>query len=166
MKQTQMYVCTFTALKQSLRRLCFYTGLSVILFTGGSTWAGKSPLGRNTPRQVHPLAGTLSQVGTPWQVPPSRYTPGQVHPSQAGTLPRAGTPPAGTAPLVGTPPRQVHPAPPGQVPLWQVPPCRYTPRHVFPLCQCMLEYGQQAGSTHPTGMHSCSSRCSHIAIQG
>ena len=26
---------------------------------------------------------------------------------------------------------------------------RYTPR------QCMLGYGQQAGGTHPTGMHSC-----------
>ena len=25
-----------------------------------------------------------------------------------------------------------------------------------PPAQCMLGYGQQAGSTHPTGMHSCS----------
>ena len=24
-----------------------------------------------------------------------------------------------------------------------------------PLAQCMLGYGQQAGGTHPTGMHSC-----------
>ena len=28
-----------------------------------------------------------------------------------------------------------------------------TPRH--PPAQCMLGYGQQAGGTHPTGMHSC-----------
>ena len=59
--------------------------LSVILFTGGSTWAG-SPPGRYTPWQVHPLAGT----------PPGRYPlagtpPWQVHPL-------AGTPPAGTPP--------------------------------------------------------------------
>ena len=34
-----------------------------------------------------------------------------------------------------------------------------TPRQTPPLAdtpaQCMLGYGQQAGSTHPTGMHSC-----------
>ena len=47
------------------------------------------------------------------------------------------------------PPRQVHP--PGQVPPRQVHPL---PRQVHPH-QCMLGYGQQAGSTHPTGMHSC-----------
>ena len=28
----------------------------------------------------------------------------------------------------------------------------YTP---LPPAQCMLGYGQQAGDTHPTGMHSC-----------
>ena len=27
-----------------------------------------------------------------------------------------------------------------------------------PLAQCMLGYGQQAGGTYPTGMHSCSSK--------
>ena len=43
-----------TARKRSLRRLCFYTCLSVILFTG---WG--------LPGQVHPRAGT----------PPGRYTP-------------------------------------------------------------------------------------------
>ena len=56
-------------------------------------------LGRYTPGQVHPQAGT----------PPGRYNSRQVHPL-------AGTPPA------GTPPRQVHP--PGQV----NPPGRYTPQ--------------------------------------
>ena len=57
------------------------------------------------------------------------------------------TPPAGTPPWAGTPPGRHTP---WQVPSGQVhPPARYTP------WQCMLGYGQQAGGTHPTGMHSC-----------
>ena len=67
----------FTARKRSLRRLCFYTCLSVILFTGGSTWEGppgRYPLSRYTSGQVH--------------------TPGQVHPLGRYT-PWAGTPPLG-----------------------------------------------------------------------
>ena len=63
-----------------------------------------------------------------------RY-PGQVHP-RADTLPRAGTP------LGRYTSRQVHP--PAGTPLG-----RYT-SHL-----CMLGYGQQAGGTHHTGMHSC-----------
>ena len=59
------------------------------------------------------------------------HPPGQVHPRQVHPLgkytPRAGTPP-------------------GQVPTRQV--------HLSH--QCMLGYGQQAGGTHPTVMHSCS----------
>ena len=35
--------------------------------------------------------------------------------------------------------------PPGQTPPWAD----------TPPVQCMLGYGQQAGGTHPTGMHSC-----------
>ena len=62
---------------------------------------------------------------------PPRYSP-------ADTPLRAGTPPQ-----AGTPPRQVHP--PGQVHHQQV----------HPRPQYMLGYGQQAGGTHPTGMHSC-----------
>ena len=115
--------CIFTARKRSLRRLCFYTCLSVILFTGGEV-PGQVP-----PRQVHP---------------PSRYTPSGRYNPPAGTPP----PQAGT-PLRQVPsPRQVHP------------PDRYTPQagtspgQVHPT-QCMLGYGQQAGGTHPTGMHSC-----------
>ena len=66
--------------------------LSVILFTGGEY------LGRYTPQQVHPLAGTPPGrypplTGTPWQVHlPGRYTP------LAGTPPQAGTPPGGYTP--------------------------------------------------------------------
>ena len=70
--------------------------------------------------------------------PPGRYTPpGQVHPPPWASTPLAGTP------LAGTPPRQVHPQA-------GTPPGRYTPRAVH-----AGRYGQQAGITHPTGMHSC-----------
>ena len=68
--------------------------------------------------------------------PPGRYTPGR-------SILQQVNPPAGTSP-------------------WQVhPPSRYTPQQVHPpqaytpLRQCILGYGQQAGGTHPTGMHSC-----------
>ena len=64
--------------------------VSVILFTGGNTWAGP-------PRQVHP---------------PGRYTPCQVHPQAgthwAGTPPQACSPPGRYTPQAGTP-EQVHP---------------------------------------------------------
>ena len=89
--------------------------LSVILFTGGSTWAGTpwdryTPLAGTPPGQVTPLGRYTPLAGTP----PGRYIP------QAGTPPWAGihTPP----PWAGTPPRQVHPL------------GRYTP----PQEQCML----------------------------
>ena len=42
-------------------------------------------------------------------------------------------------------PGETHPLP-GQTPPWADTP---------PDVQCMLGYGQQAGGTHPTGMHSC-----------
>ena len=76
---------------------------------------------------------TGGRGGTPRQVHPlGRYPPGQVHTPWAGTPPRqvhprAGTPQAGTPPWVGTPPWAVHAG----------------------------RYGQQAGGTHPTGMHFC-----------
>ena len=44
-----------------------------------------------------------------------------------------------------------HTPSPGQTPPRQTPSPGQTP----PLAQCMLGYGQQAGGTHPTGMHSC-----------
>ena len=83
--------------------------------------------------------GVPGQVLPPGQVHPS----GQVHPP-ALIHPLAGTPPwVGTPPWAGRPPGQVHPL------------GRYTPGQVHPR-QCMLGYGQQAGGTYPTGMHSCS----------
>ena len=42
----------FTARKRSLRRLCFYTCLSVILFTGG--WSAPVHAGMHTPRSRYP----------------------------------------------------------------------------------------------------------------
>ena len=72
-------------------------------------------------------------------IPPGRYTPRHVHPSWAGTHP-----PGRYTPLS----RYTHPWA-GTTRLG-----RHTPGLVHPH-QCMLGYGQQAGGTHPTGMHSC-----------
>ena len=82
---------------------------------------------------------------------PDRYTPGQVRPQGFYILPgqvhpRQAHPPSCTLPS-GTPPSaywDTHT--PAQCILG------YTPTPV----QSMLGYGQQAGGTHPTGMHSCS----------
>ena len=91
-----------------LRRLCFYTCLSVILFTGGGGYLGRytprdqvHPPGSGSPWQVHPPGpGTTpqDQVHTPRdQVhPPSRYTPqDQVHPLQQTATVADGTHPTG-----------------------------------------------------------------------
>ena len=52
----------------------------------------------------------------------------------------------------------------GYPPSFQQTPWADTPRQTHPQAdtpgqtspaQCMLAYGQQAGGTHPTGMHSC-----------
>ena len=85
----------------------------------------------------------LSTGRVPGQVPP-----GQLHiPSQAGTQPPAGTIPEQVPPLPG---RYTHPG------RYTTTPGRYTPwEGTSPWPQCMLGYGQQAGGTHPTGMHSC-----------
>ena len=67
---------------------------------------------------------------------------------RVSVCPRGGSTPAGkhrpSPPRAGTP-GEVHP-------LWAVTPLgRYTPHRP----QCMLGYEQQAGGTHPIGMHSC-----------
>ena len=78
-----------------------YLHVSVILFTGGSTWAGIPP-SQYTPWAGTPQAGTspLGRYAPKAGTPPGRYPPGQVHPlgqvhPQAGTPPWAGTPPLG-----------------------------------------------------------------------
>ena len=88
--------------------------MSRILFTWGSTWAGRPPWNRYNPRQVppgqvHALAGTppgryilLSRYPlgryTPHQVPPRQVYHPQVGTPPGRYTPRAGTPPAGTPP--------------------------------------------------------------------
>ena len=76
-----------------------------------------------------------------WDTPP--------HGPEADT-PRVITPWADT-------PRQT---PPGKHPPWADTPQADTPLpnacwDTHPAMQCMLGYNQQAGGTHPTGMHSC-----------
>ena len=137
------------------------------MFTGGGEY-----LGRNT--GTYPLG--------PGKPPGTRYTPwDQVHPPEPGTPLGPGTPPgteytplgSGTLPLdqvhppgPDTPPPpppgtrytrrdQVHPPGPG-TPAGT----RYTPQAVH-----AGRYGQQAGGTHPTGMHSCS-QCKHVVRDG
>ena len=64
-------------------------------------------------------------------------------------------PPWADTPTRQTPSGQTPHHHPGQTPTW----ARIPPGHTHPLGtppQCMLEYSQQAGSMHPTGMHSCS----------
>ena len=124
-------VVIIRAHKRSLRRLCFYTCLSVILFTGG------------VPGQVHPQAGTPPWVGTPWAGTPQADTPSQ-----------AGTPPGRyTSPQAGTPPPQVQAGtpPPRQV---HLPPGRYPPRQVHPLRQVHPQAGTPLRQVHPLGRYT------------
>ena len=106
--------------------------LFVILFTGGVP--GQVPSG-----QIHPpRPGALprTRYTPPRQVHPpgTRYTPRQVHPPKDQVHPRTRyTPRAGT-------PQTRYTSGPGTPPLGAL--------HVG-------RYGQQAGGTHPTGMHSC-----------
>ena len=88
------------------------------------------------PQEQTPPGSRHSQEQTPRQTPP---TPGSRHTHTGADTPRADTP-LGRHPLgADTPWEQT---PPGS-------------RH--PLCTVHAgRYGQQVGSTHPTGMHSCS----------
>ena len=61
--------------------------------------------------------------------------------SQVSVCPRGGVSAFGRGCL---------PYPPGQTPPGQTLPWADTPP-----AQCMVGYGQQAGGTHTTGMHSC-----------
>ena len=107
-----------TARKQSLRRLCFYTCLSVILFIGGSA-------------SVHAWTAHTSALGA--DTPQEKTPPGADTPSQEQTLPY----------------RSRHP--PGEdTPQLQIPPAADPPCTVH-----AARYVQQAGGTHPTGMHTC-----------
>ena len=80
--------CQFLLSATKLRRLCFYTCLSVILFTGGSTPVHDGihlPLGRPPSRQIH-LRQTLPKTDPPslsGQTPPRQTRPIRQTPLQA-----------------------------------------------------------------------------------
>ena len=59
---------------------------------------------------------------------------------------------------VGVCPKKCWDTPPGRQPSWQTPPQVDTPQADIPWADIppnTTGYGQQAGGTHPTGMHSC-----------
>ena len=92
----------FTARKRSLRRLCFYTCLSVILFTGGMSASVHD--GINTPPgSRHPW-----EADSPWEADPpaNRHHP---PPREADPPPRKQTPlEVDTPPWEADPPCAVH----------------------------------------------------------
>ena len=149
-----------TARKRSLRRLCFYTCLSFILFTGGVP-DQVPPRSRHPPRPDTPSGADTppDQVHhSPWD---------QVHPPGPGAPPQDQVPPGarytlqtrytplgpGTPPRADThPPDQAHPPGTRSPPLDQVPPSGPgTP----PRAEHAGRYNQCAGGLHPTGMQSC-----------
>ena len=104
-----------TARKRSLRRLCFYTCLSVILFTGGlsaSVYAGIHPPGKQTPPWEADTPGKFVKVmflllsvshSVHWGCLPRcmlGYTPlGSRHPPQEQTPPGSRHPVEADTPL-------------------------------------------------------------------
>ena len=75
-----IFTVIFSTRKRSLRRLCFYTCLSV--HKGEGTWVG--------PPQVQPLSRYTPWAGTPpprQEQPPDRYTPPGRYTPQPGTPP-------------------------------------------------------------------------------
>ena len=104
--------------------------------------------------QVHPRPGTSPKPSSP--LGPGTPLQDQVHPLNQVLLPPGpGTP----CPRPGTPWDQVHPLGPGTPTRTRhTPQTRYPPGpDTAPRAVHAGRYGQQAGDTHPTGMHSCSS---------
>ena len=90
-----------------------------------------------------------------WDAPPwADTTPCPVH---AGIHTPLGRHPLSRHPRADTP-RQTH-TPLGRHPLpsacWDTHPLPSACWDTHPPTQCMLGYGQEAGGTHPTQMHSC-----------
>ena len=120
-----------TARKRSLRRLCFHRCLSD--HSGGVSaplHAGIHHLGRHPPGQTSPRADTLPVRQPPWAGTPQADTPLGRHPLDRHSLGR-------------------------HTPWADTPLDRHSLGRHHPPAQYMLGYGQQAGGTHPTGMHSC-----------
>ena len=171
----EYFECTgsmiITALKRSLRRLCFYRFVSV--HSGGCP-GKKAPLqGDPPPRRPHsketPLQGDPPSKGTP-----SKETPLQGDPPSKGT-PSKETPlqgdPQGDPPQ-RKPPQRRHPPSGGSDP---GPHPRGTLRGIRsrPTPKGEIEGGQDqtppttttaVGGTHPTGMHTCYLVLSHLFI--
>ena len=80
-----------TVRKRSLRRLCFYTCLSVILFTGGG---GVYP---SMQLSLSWCEGSIQVTSNAWWDRSHDTPPGQVHPPRAGTPHWVGTPPPGSS---------------------------------------------------------------------
>ena len=116
---------------------------------------------------IHPPCQCMLGYTTPlpsacWDTPPCPVHAG-IHPlcqcmlGYTTSLPSAcwDTPLASAC--WDTPPCPVHAGIhlPGQCMLGYIPPCPVHAGIHVPPAQCMLGYGQQLGSTHPTGMQSC-----------
>ena len=147
----QMHTCIFSKISEKDQTEKCYCSSSLTLLPPANEVWGKVIFSEACVKNSVHRRGVPGQVHPPDKVHPrARYTP------QAGTPPRAGTS------LDQVHPRnQVHPPgpgtphPPGPGTLHQT---RYTPHlpgQVHPRALHAGRYGQQAGSTHPTGMHSC-----------
>ena len=113
-----------------------FTGICHSVHREGSTWAG-APQTRYTPWTSNP----------PDQVPP----PDKIHPTdQVHPREQVHPPDQVHSPGPGTPPRTRHTSP--RTRHTPIPPDQVTPGTRYPPPG---RYGQQAGGTHPTGMHSC-----------
>ena len=112
--------------------------VSVILFTGGCL--GRHPLRSRHPPGRHPTwADTPQEQTAPRQTPP----PGQTPPGQK--------PPCADNPLEQTPPPGADTPSGADISPQSIHPSRSRPPHAMHAGR----YGQQAGSTHPTGIQSC-----------
>ena len=138
-----MYTCIITASKRSLGQgNIFRSVCQEFCLQGGGRVPGQVPPKTRYPPepgtppwdQVHPRGTRYTPLG-PGTPPRTRYTPypgtRYIPQTRYTPSPRPGIPPKG---WVHPPPRQTAPGP-GTV-------------HAG-------RYGQQAGGTYPTGMHSC-----------
>ena len=123
--------------KEVWGKAIFYTCLSVILFTGGRDVIMSLPVINST----HPI--WTAPIPPEQHPPPSEQHPFEQHPPpRQHPLSRQHPPPDSTHPL-----ESPHPPSDSKTHLRIAPP---------PLPGQQISPGQQVGSTHPTGMLSCS----------
>ena len=144
------YIWIFTARKRSLRMLCFYTCLSVILFIRGGGCLSQCMLrytpGRYTPGNRHPPPGSRTPSGA--DTPPGvDILLEQTPPPPEKTPLRADTPPPEQTP----PPKQTTPpgkdTPPVRSACWEIQPIsvRYASYWNAHLCQDLLKSAKKIG---------------------